>query len=76
MPAYLIRAYLEGSDDLGLDVIARDLEECLLYVRSALSTGQTLLHICEQDRAIRDGRRAAGLRPDVPIVGEPGWRHV
>lgn len=74
---YKITAPKEGDEEtLDINVLGRNIEDALTWVRVALEEGRTKIIIIEEDRAIRDYRRDAGLSPDVECEGPVGFRCV
>lgn len=74
---YKITGPKEGEEDtLELHIIGRSIDDTLMWVRAALESGRTKVVIVEEDRAIRDARRAMGVNPNVECEGPIGFRCV
>lgn len=79
--AWLIKADKESENEGGLPTTTVSLpaysnEEALALVGAVLKSGATKITITDEDRYIRDMRRANKCHPDVEIEGYPGARRV
>lgn len=71
------RVICEDANGAVLDrLIALDREEAIRIASAAFTGNVVRITITEEDFAIREARKAAGVDPNVVIEGPPGFRRV